>query len=119
MKDLSYVAEECPFKTSEEDHKCQEMATTLRKLYDINNIANNYYISDNITKMNNIIYDYSLGEKEKQLAREVLNEFECVKRNNNASSISDYNHAFNNSRVSTLYHIFRENENKAKDEDAD
>ena len=120
---LQEVAEERAFETSQEDNQCQEMATTLRKLYDINNIVKNsnysYNISKNIERLDNIIYDYYLEAQEKELASAVKNEFECVKRNNEATSKYDYNQAYNNSRVSSLYNIFQGNENKAKEEDID
>ena len=68
--------------------------------------------------MDDILYS-SDGNKGNELASAVKNEFECVKRNNEATSKYDYNQAYNNSRVSSLYNIFQGNENKAKEEDID
>ena len=68
--------------------------------------------------MDDILYS-SDGNKGNELASAVKNEFECVKRNNEATSKYDYNQAYNNSRVSSLYNIFQGNENKAKEENID
>ena len=95
---------------------------SLKKSYDINEIVKktsySYNVSDSIQKLDDILYS-SDGNKGNELASAVKNEFECVKRNNEATSKYDYNQAYNNSRVSSLYNIFQGNENKAKEEDID
>ena len=92
---LSKVADEYPFITSDEDNKCRRLADTLKNLYDIKNIVNSsYFSSDKIDKLNDIIYSTYSGEKDYEIATSIKNELECIKRNNNASSVYDYNKAY-------------------------
>ena len=42
---LSDVANEYPFKTSDEDDKCRRLADTIKNLYDIKKIVNSSYFS--------------------------------------------------------------------------
>ena len=117
---LSDVADECPFRTSNEDYKCRRLADTIKNLYEIKNIVNSSYFSTNkIDKMNDIIYNSSSGDKDYDIATSVKNELECIQINNNSTCINDYNRAYNKSKVSYLYNYYLDNENKAKDEDAD
>ena len=117
---LSDVANEYPFKTSDEDDKCRRLADTIKNLYDIKKIVNSsYFSSDKIDKMNDIIYDAYSGDKDYDIATCIKNELECIKINNNATCINDYHRAYIDSKVSYLYNYYLDNENKAKDEDAD
>ena len=117
---LSEVADERPFLTSNEDNKCRRLADTIKNLYNIKNIVNSsYFSSDKIDKMNDIINSSSSGEKDYDIATSVKNELECIQINNNATCINDYHRAYDKSKVSYLYNYYRDNENKAKDENAD
>ena len=117
---LSDVADESPFETGDEDSQYRRLADTLKNLYDIKRIVNSsYFSSDKIDKLNDIIYSTYSGEKDYEIATSIKNELECIQRNNNASSVYDYNKAYSDSKVSYLYNIYKENENKARDEDND
>ena len=67
---------------------------SLKKSYDINEIVKktsySYNVSDSIQKLDDILYS-SDGNKGNELASAVKHEFECVKRNNEATSKYDYN----------------------------
>lgn len=121
---LRDVANERPFKTSDEDEKCRRLSDTLENLFDIKNcVDDSYFSSDYIEKMDNIMRNSSRGNKDYYIAEKIKKEFKCIQRNNNASSsnnpVYEYHEAYCNSNLYYLKDIFGQNENNAKDEDAD
>ena len=104
-------------------YKCEELYNTAYNLYDINEMVNScsssYDVSWGKDRVHDIYMNSSSGSKEKQLARSVENELECIRRNNDGNSVSDYNYAYNNSNVSDLRNIYSQNESNAREKDID
>ena len=104
-------------------NKCEELYNTADKLYDLNNYVNSCSSSSDVSRykifVHSIYMNSSGGTKEEQLARSIENELDCVIRNNDGNSVSDYNYAYNNTAVSDLRNIYSQNKYNAKEKEID
>ena len=111
------------YDDSDDYYKCEELYNTAEKLYDINDYVKSCSSSSDVSYYKDrvhYIYNQSGGgTKEEQLAQSVENELYCALRNNDGNSVSDYNYAYNNSKVSDLRNIYSQNESNAREKDID